>query len=162
MKKPGDRRYRPCVGIVLVNGAGQVFAGRRPEFPDAWQMPQGGIDRGETPLQAARRELAEETAVTSAEVIAETDDWLRYDLPAEVVGKLWRGRYRGQEQKWFLMRFLGDDAEIDLDRHQREFAEWRWMAPSDIVGYIVAFKRPVYEAVFQAFADPLRRLRTEP
>ena len=152
-------RYRPCVGIVLVNDAGLVFAGRRPEFPDAWQMPQGGIDPGEAPLRAARRELAEETAVTAAEVLAETEGWLRYDLPSEIAGRIWRGRYRGQKQKWFLMRFLGQDADVDLDHHQREFAEWRWMAPSDIVDRIIAFKRPVYEAVFDAFDDPIARLR---
>ena len=152
-------RYRPCVGVVLVNHAGLVFAGRRPEFPDAWQMPQGGIDRGEAPIEAARRELAEETAVTAAEVIAVTKGWLRYDLPNDIAGRIWRGRYRGQKQKWFLMRFLGQDADVDLDRHQREFAEWRWMALPDLVRHIVAFKRPVYEAVFDAFADPLARLQ---
>ena len=153
-------RYRPCVGIVLVNDAGLVFVGRRPEFPDAWQMPQGGIDKGETPLQAARRELEEETAVTSVEVVGQTDDWLRYDLPTALAGKVWRGRYRGQEQKWFLMRFLGRDSEVDLNAHQREFAEWRWMASTDVVDRIVAFKRPVYEAVFDAFADTLEELKT--
>ena len=146
--------YRPGVGIVLVNREGKVFVGRRIDMPagwPAWQMPQGGIDPDETPLQAALRELYEETGTDKAEIVAETRDWLRYDLPAPIAGGAWGGRFRGQRQKWFLMRFAGDDSDIDLTRHDAEFDAWKWVAASELSGLIVDFKRAVYVAVIEEF-----------
>ena len=147
-------QWRRGVGIMLVNARGCVFVGRRIDTPAAWQMPQGGIDDGETPAAAAFRELKEETGTDRAEIIAETPDWLRYELPAELQGKrIWGGYYRGQEQKWFLMRFLGGDADFDLDTHHPEFDAWKWVAPAELTALIVPFKRPLYEQVLAAFRD---------
>ncbi|MGE0746394.1 MAG: RNA pyrophosphohydrolase [Rhodospirillales bacterium] len=151
--------YRPCVGLMLVNPAGLVFVGRRDDTPDAWQMPQGGIDDGETPRQAALRELREETGTDRAEIVAESQSWLRYDLPAELRGRLWGGSYVGQAQKWFVLRFLGADADFVLDAHQREFAEWRWAPLDDLPRLIVPFKRAVYEAVVAEFRPVVASLR---
>jgi len=137
---------------MLLNQDGLAFAGQRVNFQvDAWQMPQGGIDAGEAPRDAAIRELAEETGVTAAEVIGESDRWHRYDLPDEFLGRVWRGRYRGQEQKWFAMRFNGSDSDINLDAHEREFATWRWIDPEELPALIVPFKRAIYEAVVEEF-----------
>jgi putative (di)nucleoside polyphosphate hydrolase len=144
---------------MLVNRAGKVFVGRRIDMPEnwpAWQMPQGGIDGDETPLQAALRELHEETGTDKAEFVAETKDWLHYDLPAPIAATAWRGRFRGQRQKWFLMRFIGDDADIDLTRHDAEFDVWKWVDPAELPGLIVDFKRPVYLALLDEFRDHLR------
>ncbi|EWY37507.1 RNA pyrophosphohydrolase [Skermanella stibiiresistens SB22] len=143
--------YRPCVGIMLVNAEGKVFVGRRIDTPEGWQMPQGGIDPGETPRQAAARELLEEIGTGSAEIVAETAGWLRYDLPAHLIGKVWKGRYRGQEQKWVLARFTGTDADIDLATEHPEFDDWQWAAPADLPRMIVPFKRAIYEAVVTEF-----------
>lgn len=156
--------YRPCVGIMLLNRDGLVFVGRRrneagPEHVShgyEWQMPQGGIDPGEEPYAAARRELYEETNVRSAELLAEAPDWYAYDLPSSVTGRAWRGRYRGQIQRWFAFRFTGDEAEINISRpgggrHRPEFAAWRWERMSELPGLIIPFKRPVYEKVVAAF-----------
>ena len=150
--------YRPCVGVVLTNPAGLVFAGERVDTPGAWQMPQGGLDPGETPPEAALRELWEETGLRrdAVTVEAETEGWIRYDLPADLVGRLWGGRYCGQEQKWFLLRYAGPDSAVDLTAVDVEFARWRWMAPAEILAAIVPFKADVYRAVFAAFADRLR------
>lgn len=150
--------YRPCVGLVLMNRAGEVFSGKRIDNPGpAWQMPQGGVDPGESPREAALRELGEETGVAPERVavLAETAGWIPYDLPAELVPKLWGGRFRGQEQKWFLLRFLGEDAEVRIDGLHPEFSEWRWMAPAALMESIVPFKRTVYEAVFGEFAGKM-------
>ncbi len=146
--------YRPCVGMVLANLEGQVFAGQRIDAQiDAWQMPQGGIDAGETPRMAALRELREETGITHDLVRfeAESVDWLRYDLPPDLVSKVWNGRYRGQEQRWFLMRFLGRDSQIEIESDHPEFARWRWLAPSELIQSVIAFKRDVYRKVFAEF-----------
>jgi len=150
--------YRPCVGVVLVNAAGHVFVGQRIDSEmAAWQMPQGGIDPGEGVQDAALRELWEETGVEAGAVRieAETEGWLNYDLPHALVPKLWKGRFRGQAQKWVLMRFIGRDAEIDITRNDREFSEWRWLPPGDLLDNIVPFKRGVYEGVLAAFRDHL-------
>ncbi|WP_207101815.1 RNA pyrophosphohydrolase [Paracoccus shandongensis] len=155
---PGGLPYRPCAGVVLINADGLVFAGRRIDMPGAWQMPQGGIDKGETPREAALRELSEETGVSSdnVEVVAETPGWVYYDLPPELLGKVWKGRYGGQRQKWVLMRFGGTDADIRLDTDHPEFEEWRWMPAAALLENIVPFKRGVYEEVLATFEGWLR------
>lgn len=145
--------YRPCVGIMLINPAGLVFVGQRLDnMVEAWQMPQGGIDEGEAPEQAALRELGEEIGTEKAEIIAESADWLTYDLPHELVPKVWKGRYRGQRQKWYAMRFTGTDRDIDINTKHPEFAAWRWAPHHELPGLIVPFKRALYEAVVAEFA----------
>ncbi|MCZ4352492.1 RNA pyrophosphohydrolase [Roseovarius aestuarii] len=148
--------YRPCVGVMLVNTAGRVFVGQRLDSSaDAWQMPQGGIDPGESPHQAALRELGEETGVSPdlVRIEAETKGWVRYELPHDLVPKLWKGRFRGQEQKWVLMRFLGQDAQVNIATEHPEFSNWRWLPPADLVANIVPFKRGVYTAVLDEFSS---------
>lgn len=151
--------YRPCVGVMLINRDGAVFVGQRNDrFEDAWQMPQGGVDKGEEPRDAALRELWEETGVTAdlAQIISETADWLTYDLPHDIVPKIWKGRYRGQKQKWYLMRFQGSDDQVNIETEHPEFTRWKWQDPNDLVEGIVPFKREVYERVVAEFADHLR------
>ena len=145
--------YRPCVGIMLMNAGNEVFVARRIDTPgDAWQMPQGGIDPGEAPKVAAMRELKEETGVESAEIIAESDRWRDYDLPDDLIGKIWGGKYRGQTQKWFALRFLGVDEEIDIASGEHvEFSEWKWAAMGELAGLIVPFKRQLYMDVVAEF-----------
>ncbi len=149
-----DLPYRPCVGVVLINPSGLIFAGQRLDSTvPAWQMPQGGIDDGEKPRAAALRELWEETGVTAdfARFVAKTDDWLTYDLPPELLGKVWGGKYRGQRQKWFLFRFTGTDDQIRIDSDHPEFARWRWIGADEMLAGIVPFKRDVYASVITAF-----------
>lgn len=146
--------YRPCVGLMLMNAEGRIFVGQRNDrHKQAWQMPQGGVDKGEDPRDAALRELWEETGVTSdlVEIIAETDGWLPYDLPHDIVPNIWKGRYRGQEQKWFLMRFLGREDQINIATEHPEFTQWKWQKPERLVAEIVPFKRDVYQRVTEAF-----------
>ncbi len=153
--------YRPCVGIVLLNEMGQIWVGRRfedlvqMEVQKRWQMPQGGIDKGEEAETAALRELYEETGVSSVKILAQSQDWIKYDLPAEAVGKALKGKYRGQQQKWFAMRFTGRDDEINLkpDGHKQEFDAWRWVDPGEVLDLIVGFKRPTYEVVLREFRE---------
>ncbi|WP_299876633.1 RNA pyrophosphohydrolase [uncultured Sulfitobacter sp.] len=150
--------YRPCVGVMVLNAEGEVFVGQRTDRNyDAWQMPQGGVDPGETPVQAALRELGEETGISPdlVEVVAETEQWLPYDLPHDLVAKLWKGRFRGQEQKWFLLRFNGTDDQVNIETEHQEFSTWRWMPVYELVENIVPFKRDVYVAVLKAFEEEL-------
>ncbi|MEJ0094809.1 MAG: RNA pyrophosphohydrolase [Methylocella sp.] len=155
--------YRPCVGIMLLNRDGLVFVGRRRKknLPEhlrqghEWQMPQGGIDVGEDPLQAALRELREETNVLSATLLAESPGWYTYDLPDEFSRKSWKGRFQGQRQKWFALRFDGDESEINIETpaggQKPEFDAWRWEPIDHLVDLIIPFKRAVYEKVVQTF-----------
>ncbi|MGI9383595.1 MAG: RNA pyrophosphohydrolase [Methyloligellaceae bacterium] len=152
--------YRPCVGIFLLNRAGSVWIGRRLSKWDGdrsenmWQMPQGGIDAGETPRAAAFRELGEEIGTSNAEIIAESQHWLTYDLPPEALGTALKGKYRGQRQKWFAMRFQGRDEDIDIAAkpgHKAEFDAWRWAPVRELSGLVVPFKRATYEAVVAEF-----------
>lgn len=146
--------YRPCVGIFLFNRKGLVFVGERDDMPGAWQMPQGGIDEGETPAMAAMRELGEEVGTDRAEIVGETKDWLSYDLPPALQGRVWGGRYRGQRQKWFALRFLGQDRDITLDATGHpEFVAWQWVALADLPAKTLAFKRAVYLQVIEEFRD---------
>ena len=152
--------YRPCVGIMLIDPGGRVFVGQRIDAPGtAWQMPQGGIDEGESPRQAALRELREEVGTDQAEVLAESRDLWRYDLPAELVPRLWGGRYRGQEQKWFALRFLGRDADIDIATAAPEFRAWRWAELAELPDLIVPFKRQIYLKVIAEFGHLAEAVR---
>lgn len=148
--------YRPCVGVMLVNPEGRVFVGQRRDWPEpAWQMPQGGIDDGETARDAALRELEEETGVSRdlVHVEHETAGWIPYDLPLDIVNTRWNGRFRGQEQKWFLMRFLGTDDQVNIETDDPEFSVWRWADPKELVPGIVPFKREVYARVLDELGD---------
>ena len=167
--KSDELPYRRNVGALVFNREGLVFLGRRRKRRGGmelvagheWQMPQGGIDEGETPLAAAQRELFEETNISHASLLAEAPDWLSYDLPPEALAGRWKGRYRGQTQKWFAFRFEGPDSEIDIARpgdgaFDPEFEAWRWAPIETLPGLIVPFKRPVYEAVVAVFAKLAR------
>ncbi len=147
--------YRAGVGIMLMNADGQVFVGQRLDSTlEAWQMPQGGIDDGEDPRTAALRELEEETGVPAhlVEITAETEEWLYYDLPDDLIGTIWKGRYCGQRQKWFAMRFLGTDADVRIDTQHAEFRAWQWADRAQLSALIVPFKRALYEEVLAALA----------
>ena len=162
MTKYEELSYRPCVGMMLLNRAGLVFIGRRtggPEHVDSvhsWQMPQGGLDEGEEPYDAALRELREETSVRSVALLAEARDWYNYDLATHVGRKAWKGKYRGQTQKWFALRFLGSDGEIDVlhppGGHKPEFVDWRWEKMEHLPALVIPFKRKVYEQVVKEFS----------
>ncbi|MCF8478798.1 MAG: RNA pyrophosphohydrolase [Rhodospirillum sp.] len=145
-----DRPYRQGVGIMLINQEGLVFVGQRIDTPGAWQMPQGGIDRGEEPEDAAYRELEEEIGTNAADLLGETEDWLRYDLPPDVQKKVWKGKYRGQEQKWYVMRLAGPDALIDIETDHPEFDAWKWVPLDQLIELIVPFKRALYTDVVAA------------
>ncbi|MDQ2878555.1 MAG: RNA pyrophosphohydrolase [Pseudomonadota bacterium] len=158
MIDPASLPYRPCAGVMLRNRDGRVFVGQRLDtVMDAWQMPQGGIEPGEDALTAAVRELREETGIAANKVsmVAEAPDELHYDLPPELVGKMWKGKYRGQRQRWFLFDFLGEDTDIDLATAHPEFGAWRWVDPAELPALIVPFKRALYEEVIAAFASHL-------
>ncbi len=150
--------YRPCVGIMLLNRKGEVFVARRFDTRDAWQMPQGGIDDGETIEQAAFRELEEEIGTNRMEILAVSTEKLRYDLPDHLLGKVWKGRWRGQEQVWIAALFTGTDKDIDLDTKHPEFDAWKWVPADQLVHLIVPFKRAVYEAVLAEFAGVIAKL----
>lgn len=158
-KKAGGKPYRRGVGIVLINNKGRVFVAERIDTPDAWQMPQGGIDKDERPRAAALRELEEEIGTDKARIVAVTPDWLRYDLPADLQSKVWKGKYRGQEQKWYLMRFTGEDSDIKLDGEHREFSQWKWLPFTHLPRVIVGFKREIYKQVVAAFGEKVAALK---
>jgi putative (di)nucleoside polyphosphate hydrolase len=144
--------YRPAVGVMLLNRQGEVFVGKRiDQTVEGWQMPQGGIDEGEEPHQAVLRELKEEAGTSNAEIIAEMDEWITYDLPSHLVGIAFHGKYRGQRQKWFALRFTGEDSDINLYAHEPEFSAWKWLALEELPRVIVPFKRDSYAKVIAAF-----------
>jgi putative (di)nucleoside polyphosphate hydrolase len=148
---PSDLPYRPCVGIMLFNRHGKVFVGKRIEQTvEGWQMPQGGIDKGESPKQAALRELKEEVGTDKAEIISEMQDWVTYDLPEHLIGVAFHGKYRGQKQKWFALRFTGEDRDIDLTSYEPEFSAFKWVDLKALPGLIVPFKRDTYKVVIAA------------
>jgi putative (di)nucleoside polyphosphate hydrolase len=160
---PETLPYRPCVGLMILNSEGLAWVGHRIAEPDGemagrsqrWQMPQGGIDKGEEPLAAARREIFEETGMESLKLLAEAPEWIDYDLPPDLIGVVWKGKYRGQTQKWFAFRFHGDESEIRIDPppggHEPEFDRWAWKPMAELPGLIVPFKRQVYDQVVAAF-----------
>ena len=151
--KPYDERpYRPCVGIMVFNNNGLVFSGKRIDNPNnAWQLPQGGIDKGETVVEAGYRELMEETSITSVDYIAEYPDWINYDVPHNLADKLWEGQFRGQSQKWFLFRFNGSDKDINIHTKYQEFSDWKWSKKTDMLESIVPFKKSLYQSVLKDF-----------
>ena len=160
MSREAERPYRPCVGVAVFNRAGKLFLGRRKgaAAPYAWQMPQGGIDAGESPEAAAIRELYEETSIRSVRRLDELPRWLDYDLPKSLARRVWNGRYRGQSQRWFAFRFEGEESEIDVEapgggRHRPEFDAWRWEAVEAVPDLVIPFKRDIYRDVLTAFAD---------
>ncbi len=152
--------YRPCVGVTLFNADAHVFVGQRIDSTtEAWQMPQGGMDPGETPLDTALRELEEEIGTAKGRIIGEINEWLSYDLPAELIGRVWKGRYRGQRQRWFAMAFDGTDADINLDTKHPEFNAWQWVELEALPDLIVPFKRDLYAKIvdeFRATRDGIR------
>ena len=154
--------YRPCAGMAVFNRDGRVFIGRRIDGPEhvdevhVWQMPQGGLDENEDPYEGALRELYEETNIRSVEKLGEIKEWLYYDIPREIAGKAWKGKYRGQKQKWYALRFTGDEREIDIANpaggHKPEFVEWRWEPLKNTPDLVVPFKRATYERVVAEFS----------
>ncbi|HUA55388.1 MAG TPA: RNA pyrophosphohydrolase [Candidatus Sulfotelmatobacter sp.] len=158
MTDASDAGYRRGVGIMLINAAGLVFVAQRLDMPsDAWQMPQGGIDPGEEPPTAAKRELREEIGTDRADIVAESRGWFRYDLPEDLRPRLWGGKYRGQTQKWFAMRFTGTDGDIDIATEHPEFSTWKWTKPATLPDLIVPFKRHLYRELLVEFKDVLPR-----
>lgn len=152
-----ERPYRPCVGIFLLNADNRVFAGRRIDSrAEAWQMPQGGIDLGETPIEACLREMKEEIGSDNAQLLIEHDEWLNYDIPLPLADKLWHGQYKGQKQKWMALRFTGSDKDINIQTEMPEFCEWKWLEPRALVELAVPFKRDVYERVLRAFQSVIQ------
>ena len=147
-----ERPYRPCVGIFLINDIKQVFGGRRIDSrAEAWQMPQGGIDPGETAVDACMREMVEEIGTSSAKLLCEHNEWLYYDIPLPLANRLWHGQYKGQKQKWIALHFTGSDSDININTASPEFCEWRWLAPTELVELAVPFKRDIYDDVLSAF-----------
>ena len=145
---------RKGVGVIVLNKNNEVFVGKRKDNPvDKWQMPQGGIDNNETPLDAMKRELAEETSITRIKVLKEIENWLEYELPQNLLGKIWKGRFRGQKQKWFIAKFIGNENEINLQTRNPEFIEWKWIAPDELPKTIVDFKKKMYVELLKIIKD---------
>jgi putative (di)nucleoside polyphosphate hydrolase len=157
-KFPPPEGFRPNVGIFLLSRTGLVFVGRRIDTPNAWQMPQGGIDAGEAPIEAAWREMEEEVGTRDADLLIESDRWLSYEFPADVALNAFKGNWRGQAQRWFAFRYLGDDGGINIATAHPEFDAWRWVPRSELLNLIVPFKRPVYQAVLSEFQPRLETL----
>lgn len=154
--------YRSCVGMMLLNARGEAFVARRIDMPsEAWQMPQGGIDEGESPEVAVFREMREEIGTDKAEILGESVTWHDYDLPPELLGKIWGGRYRGQRQKWFVMRFTGRDRDINILTEEPEFLAWKWAPLAELPDLIVPFKRGLYEKLVAEFAPYAERIAAE-
>lgn len=151
-----DKDYRPCVGMIILNNCNQIFMARRgdvlPSEPFAWQMPQGGIDDGESAQQASMRELLEEVGTNNVALLSKTSDWLYYNFPADLMGNKLAGKYKGQKQRWFLYRFIGDDKEINLATDHPEFSDWKWCDPSEILEMVIPFKRQVYQDALREFS----------
>ena len=157
MRKFSEKNYRPCVGIVLINN-GSIFAGQRLDYKsDAWQMPQGGIEENESPIRAAIRELKEETGINKKHIniILESKNWINYDLPKELIPKLWNGKFVGQSQKWFAMEFSGSDSDVNINTKNPEFSKWQWMTKNKLLDSIVPFKKRVYENILSQFSAQL-------
>ena len=154
MKNEKELPLRIGVGIALLNHENKIFVGKRIDNPaNSWQMPQGGVDKNEDFLQAAKRELEEETSVITVEVIKELNEWLTYDLPKNLLGKLWKGKYRGQKQKWFIMKFHGKNNEINIRTKKPEFLDWKWIKPSDLPEIAVDFKVNIYKKIAKELAS---------
>ena len=151
-KISNGKGYRPCAGIMLFSRIGKIWVGQRIDSVNAWQMPQGGINENEEPLNAAIRELHEEIGTDNVRLLSESKEWLKYDLPSEIATQIWDGKYKGQTQKWFAFLFLGEDHEIDVHKvDEPEFQSWKWISISELVGLAIDFKKPVYKAVVSEF-----------
>ena len=150
MDKNQELPLRTGVGIILLNNESNIFVGKRIDNPkDSWQMPQGGVDDNESFFQAAKRELEEETSIKSVKLIKELDSWLEYELPKNLLGKIWKGKFRGQKQKWFVMKFIGNENEINIKTKNPEFLDWKWIAPSKLTDVAVDFKFNIYNKIKQ-------------